>query len=188
MFKKIFIIVFGMALAMNASSFFGDDEKDKKAKRGNTEELSEGEEESDTSRIEDRQKQADDTLVFEDWDQPDGNSKGEAPNIIAGANSPLGGGDQPAYSAGEIVDALRGYNDHKYEVNFTLYPNPAISTLNIAFDNTPDVVRIYSITGTLMFEEAGVESVDVSGFTPGTYIVQLVYHDHVETAKFIKGS
>ena len=185
MIKKIFIITLGLAFAINASSFMKDDDE-KKSKRGGADGTEE--EEGDTTDLFDKNLETEDTLVFEDWDKPGEDEKGTAQDQSLGGSSGEGNGTQGSYGANEVVSFFKDYQEQRYDVNFKVYPNPAVSTLYISFDNAPQTVRVYSMTGTLMYENSSVMEVDVSTYAPGTYIVQLVYPDHVETAKFLKKS
>jgi hypothetical protein len=65
---------------------------------------------------------------------------------------------------------------------FTIYPNPANSVviLNVQADA---VVRIYSTTGTLVYEAIGETTIDVSNFAAGIYQVTVLQNETTSTQK-----
>ncbi|HCE58217.1 MAG TPA: hypothetical protein DER09_10410, partial [Prolixibacteraceae bacterium] len=65
--------------------------------------------------------------------------------------------------------------ENKNEIR--IYPNPASEVLNVTVENQLEEISIISVTGTLIYcnNRVGTRNtkIDVSGFTPGMYIVQL---------------
>ena len=68
--------------------------------------------------------------------------------------------------------------------DFTIFPNPAAGTLymQVAADA---IVRIYSMTGAMVFEGTVQNSVDISGFEPGIYQVTVTNGTSVSTQKLV---
>jgi hypothetical protein len=184
MLKKILILILGLAFSLNGLTFFGDDEKGKQVKKDGEDKSQD--QDSSTKKNDETQHQYD-TLVYEDWENPDNKPSSNGADQIVNSGSENGGtGIGTSMKPSEVVSYVLDKRESRFEVNFKLYPNPAVSTLNISYDNAPQSIRVYSLTGVLMFESTDAQSVDVSAYAPGTYIVQLVYSDHVETGKFIK--
>ncbi len=67
-----------------------------------------------------------------------------------------------------------------------IYPNPAENAVNIESDQ-PVAVRIYNLGGQLMTEHVSYSSnhtLDVSGFSPGVYILQLLDADNRQLKQY----
>jgi hypothetical protein len=62
-----------------------------------------------------------------------------------------------------------------------VFPNPASSIINLELSGNFEIVTIYSLTGAVMLQQtvngAGYVSVNVSGLTPGSYIVRVTAAD-----------
>ncbi|MDZ7741375.1 MAG: T9SS type A sorting domain-containing protein [Bacteroidota bacterium] len=73
----------------------------------------------------------------------------------------------------------------------SVYPNPASSVINVNFfeEQNIDRIEIYNLTGMLMKSVKGIAgenvSIDVSGFSKGTYLISVFENNNVQTAKFI---
>jgi len=70
-----------------------------------------------------------------------------------------------------------------------LYPNPVINTLNIASVEKVKVVRIYTLTGSLVLsklDNQDVLSLDLSGIASGIYIVEVVTANGSTVNKIVK--
>ena len=69
-----------------------------------------------------------------------------------------------------------------------IFPNPVVSTLN--FQVEPDAqgiqIDIFDPTGTLIFSQKSIESIDVSNFAAGLYLVHVRDHQGVQVEKIIK--
>lgn len=76
-----------------------------------------------------------------------------------------------------IRECQNGSND------IILYPNPCYDNIQLSSINEEDKIVIKDIYGKIIFESIGSESIDVSGFTPGIYIITI----DSRTIKFIKG-
>lgn len=80
-----------------------------------------------------------------------------------------------------------GFDENKIE--FSMYPNPVVNRLNFKFDNDPfDVsVEIYNMGGRLLKQEAMFDnSIDVSFFPIGTYVIKLKVDGKVSSTRFSK--
>ena len=72
-------------------------------------------------------------------------------------------------------------------VNFSIYPNPVVNTLNIASETNIESVEIYSLTGTLLQQTKGnVSTVDVSSLNAGSYIVKIQTARGISSKMIIK--
>ncbi|MCB0409521.1 MAG: T9SS type A sorting domain-containing protein [Flavobacteriales bacterium] len=70
--------------------------------------------------------------------------------------------------------------------NSTSYPNPTNSILNLPKQTTYDKVEIYDVNGKIVFSKANFnETIDVSGFEKGTYLLNLSEDSKVSTQKII---
>ena len=72
-----------------------------------------------------------------------------------------------------------------------LYPNPAKSDLNIAVKDSIEVksITVYNILGQLVLavpNAGGIETIDVSDLTKGTYFIRINSDKGMTNAKFVK--
>jgi serine/threonine protein kinase len=84
-----------------------------------------------------------------------------------------------------------GVQNNSFDNLISLYPNPAITVLNIenASTLTIDAVAIYSINGSLLREinnQQNLETISVADLASGIYFVKIKSNDKVITKKFIK--
>jgi 1,4-alpha-glucan branching enzyme len=70
--------------------------------------------------------------------------------------------------------------------NFVVYPNPAQSTITIKSEYNPQYVKIYSLTGQLLYSRQFEESMDVSFLSKGIYLLKLEFRHSAKTIKLIK--
>ena len=71
---------------------------------------------------------------------------------------------------------------------FKIYPNPARDFINIQTDQTGIDVKIINITGKVVFHqnlESNLERIDVSGFSPGVYLLTIETNGFLNTKKII---
>jgi len=136
----------------------------------------------------DLQKQ-DDTLVFEDWDSSDGDAGVRTISVELGSKP----AEISANSTETLLDnVLSSLTDrftplkNEYLVDFTLYPNPTVNELHLKTTNIPKSLTIIDLTGKQHTISSYSDTIDVSILTPGTYFIQLIYPDHIESRKFIK--
>ena len=130
----------------------------------------------------------DDTLVFEDWENPDDlNGSGGIPS--GGDNGFSGNGTGNSYgklygAAGHVDFGSAFKKD--YQVDFTLFPNPTVDAIHLKPSIVPSSIRIADITGKEHKIASYTPQVDVTDLPAGTYFIQLIYADHIEARKFIK--
>ena len=81
-------------------------------------------------------------------------------------------------------------NTNTFETgNFTIYPNPTNSSVNIALTNSVDniaTVKIYDITGKVILNNNAVSNnlaIDVSAFAKGTYFVDVTTDSGIKHTK-----
>jgi len=133
--------------------------------------------------------EGDDTLVYEDWDNSEDDLKGGNSHI----NVTLGGHSNDQFNPFSGRAGSNVMLDHtnplrkEYRVEFTIFPNPTTNKININPDREPTSIRIADITGKEHLVSPYTPTVDVSHLGAGTYFIQLIYTDHVESRKFIKG-
>lgn len=76
-------------------------------------------------------------------------------------------------------------------IDYSLYPNPVADKLTISgsFDESNSQVRIFNMEGRLIREQkitgSTLTQIDVGGFIPGTYIIQIISGKQVDSQKFI---
>jgi len=79
--------------------------------------------------------------------------------------------------------------DDKLLVSFSMYPNPASSSLNISATSMIKNAMIYNILGKQVMSlniNKNIESIDVSNLSTGMYLIKYTIGNAVGTAKFIK--
>lgn len=128
-----------------------------------------------------------DTLVFDDWEIPDGDFENEANKIATmGVLKGNHGNSQSFFDAKEkLVDYSFGFKK-EYKVDFTVFPNPSTSQINIKAAVDADAIRITDIAGREHISSGFTNQINVINLPVGTYFIQLIYNDHVESRKFIK--
>ena len=134
-------------------------------------------------------QEQDDTLVFEDWDSSDGDAGVSTISVELGSKL----AEISANSTETLLDnMLSSLTDrftplkNEYLVDFTLYPNPTVNELHLKTTNIPKSLTIIDLTGKQHTISSYSDNIDVSILTPGTYFIQLIYPDHIESRKFIK--
>jgi hypothetical protein len=136
----------------------------------------------------------DDTLVFEDWDGQEGGSDddGRAGEADGGLNEI---GEKRNVFGSDINSEVTTKNEsspfsetlHKeYQIEFKVYPNPTVDYITIQTNIIPRSIRITDITGKTHRDEGYSSKVDVAELPSGTYILSLIYADHIEARRFIK--
>lgn len=136
----------------------------------------------------------DDTLVFEDWENPGdlgGDDKDGLGGIADGSGSLDDNKDGSRYKSfdqSENINFNTVYNTFKkeYRVEFKIYPNPTTEQLHINPEVNPLAIRIADINGKVHKSLEYIDHVNVSTLPTGTYFIQLIYPDHLEARKFIK--
>ena len=129
----------------------------------------------------------DDTLVFEDWEEPD--DAGTDNSGIAPDGDMDGDGvndDAMATDAAGIIGNFLQSRESRYQVSFQVYPNPTSDVIHIKTNTNPQLVEVKNMMGETLYMSDSTDPIDVSGQASGTYLINLVYHDHIETVKFVK--
>ena len=128
-----------------------------------------------------------DTLVFDDWEIPGENFNNEATKIVTLGE--LKGNHSSSEHFSEAKFKLTDYSyafKKEYKVDFTVFPNPSTSQINIKAAVEADAIRITDLTGREHITSGFTNQIDVLNLPVGTYFIQLIYRDHVESRKFIK--
>ena len=136
----------------------------------------------------------DDTLVFEDWDGQGGGSDDDGGIGQSNEGSADLNGDNTSFKFGLLNEAIsenpKEFYDqvfsNKYRVEFTIYPNPTTDYITIKTNVTPQSMRVIDVTGKTHREEGYSSRIDVTELPSGTYILNLIYADHLEARRFIK--
>jgi hypothetical protein len=81
--------------------------------------------------------------------------------------------------------ALSTENITSKEVQFTIYPNPANTTLHIQHHEKVLATELYDITGKLVDSYGDVDEIDVSNLVKGMYYLQLFTGKGIITKKFV---
>ncbi len=131
----------------------------------------------------------DDTLVFEDWENPgNGGGQGDDINSEGSIDSDFDNNeDGIRLSKGITSQETVSKNSYaQFKVNFSIYPNPVMRTLHINPEITPSIIRIADLQGREHYRNEFTTQVDIYDLPAGTYFIQLVYDDHVESRRFLK--
>jgi len=70
--------------------------------------------------------------------------------------------------------------------DFSMYPNPAKSTLYVTSSKQAATMEIYSITGKLLMKKDlvfGENTINVSVLNPGIYLAKFSYEDNAQVTK-----
>ena len=165
----------------------GDDEKDKKGKpiKNQSTEVDSLQFINDNIDLQEQ----DDTLVFEDWDSSDGDDGGSSIYVDLG-NRPekLSGNSNEALKENKCSSLTDRFTSLKNEhlVDFTLYPNPTVNELHLTTTKTPNSLIITDLTGKQHILPYYSDVINVSHLSQGTYYIQFVYPDYLESRMFIK--
>lgn len=95
--------------------------------------------------------------------------------LFAGVNPWRSMGDSPLVSV-----------DQTDPKDFTMYPNPAKSTLYVTSTKQSAMVEIYSITGKLLMKKElvfGQNIINVSTLNPGIYLAKFSYDENAQLTK-----
>lgn len=89
-----------------------------------------------------------------------------------------------------IVEEVLGTAEHDLRAEVNLYPNPTSNLLNIKLSNgTAKSIEIYDMSGQMVFVRSNTsnsESIDVTPFAKGTYIIKINTSEGATTSKFVK--
>lgn len=75
--------------------------------------------------------------------------------------------------------------DNKKENEFIVYPNPTMDYLNLPF-TTDFEVKVISLDGRVLMQEANTEQLDVRALAPGYYVIEVATSQSVGRARFVK--
>jgi hypothetical protein len=139
----------------------------------------------------------DDTLVFEDWDGQEGGSDddGGAGEADSGLDGKSGISGKRNVFGSDINSEVTAKNESspfsdalhtEYQIEFKIYPNPTVDYITIQPNIIPRSIRITDITGKTHRDEGYSSNLDVAELPSGTYILSLIYADHIEARRFIK--
>lgn len=126
---------------------------------------------------------SDDTLVFEDWEKPDKTIGENNESVVSIALN-----WKSLDSSTEIESTQPILEKEKIDVPIELiiYPNPTTEILYFTTPENPINVRIVALNGTIQNVKINTQSVDVSYLPQGTYFIQLIFTNRIESRKFIK--
>jgi hypothetical protein len=136
----------------------------------------------------------DDTLVFEEWERPSGGSGEDGFKLLlknksvfseCGTSSSLELAACQFSSMGNTNESLPPKVTSP-AVDFKLFPNPTVNELHLTLMEIPTSLRVADITGKEHISMSYTSTVQVSHLPTGTYFIQLIYSDHIESRKFIK--
>lgn len=89
------------------------------------------------------------------------------------------------------VDSVDTTDTNKKFTTF-IYPNPALNTLYIAFSKALKAnISIYNLLGKHIYQDSFLEErknkiIDVSGFSPGWYLLSIQIENKIEKMMFLK--
>ncbi|MBN2892454.1 MAG: DUF4465 domain-containing protein [Bacteroidales bacterium] len=71
---------------------------------------------------------------------------------------------------------------------FNVYPNPTTDFIffNLSSIEKPESVKIFDLSGRIVFNSSFDSKIDVSDFDSGTYIIQIQGNNIIKTSKFVK--
>lgn len=97
-----------------------------------------------------------------------------------------GWGKINAYASIKKALATTGWLEINRELDWSIYPNPTMETINIQGADLQDAqIQIFNLSGKLCSEFKNQTAINVSNLTPGTYLLRIVKDDKVEQLKFI---
>jgi hypothetical protein len=183
-----------MSIGVSFAKGGDDKEKDTKKEKDNPSIVSKDKDSVYTDADVNAAHHVDDTLVFEDWDGQGGGSgddggigesNGGAPNLDG--NKDKSGYDFATNSTAEnLKNVYEKVFQKEYRVEFTVYPNPTVDHITIQPNIIPQSIRITDITGKTHRDQTYTSRLDVADLPSGTYVLSLIYADHIEARRFIK--
>lgn len=70
-------------------------------------------------------------------------------------------------------------------VDFEIYPNPATERISIVSDKELDQLTVFDQSGTQIMVEIEGETIDVSNYTPGRYVLQVKIGEGIYSKQFV---
>ncbi len=110
----------------------------------------------------------------------------DAPNFNITYNIPFYGNRVFPINVNASTTSIKEATDN---VQFNAFPNPVKDLLTLKSPNALGTVKVYSITGKLVFTEIVKESetnIDVSAFSPGMYFVENIMNGKKIVTKLLK--
>jgi len=89
------------------------------------------------------------------------------------------------YDNFSLVEETTASTDDVLASQFSVYPNPASSVVNISSEVELSSVALYSTLGSLVYSSSSTDSVDVSGLTKGVYFLKVTADGATATKKLI---
>ena len=127
--------------------------------------------------------QCDDTLVFDDWEGSvcvnQDRSVKSIDRICDFAVQALSN-----QSNSDGVETPTNLESSLFEIS--IFPNPVASELHIEVSEIPSLIRIINMSGVELLNIDYKETIDLSFFEAGMYIIEIVYDKHIESKKFVK--
>lgn len=182
MLRKLAFILFLLPFCLG--SLFADNEDGEKPKKSEVKKQGIVIDSTLKDHIKHLQDENDDTLVFEDWEDPEVGARGNSAVYDNGNHS--GDGLNKDQSTHLIGDVLAAHRQKKYKANFEIFPNPVVANLHLRAKDNPIEIRVINLSGELLLVQHASDEIDVSSLSNGLYFIQLVYSDHIESKKFVK--
>lgn len=77
-----------------------------------------------------------------------------------------------------------GYAGLEENTNLSIYPNPASEFVKLSL-GTDAVIKIYTVTGELVYTGSGNDLIDISAFESGIYMVSALKNDETHVTKLV---
>jgi hypothetical protein len=108
-------------------------------------------------------------------------------NAIPTSCETFASGQVEDYTVNIVSAAAKIANTSKAITEIKLYPNPTTSILNVSSVSENTTFKVYNLLGqTVMNGKLSNNSIDVSNFSAGVYILELTDNDTTSTNRFIK--
>jgi minor extracellular serine protease Vpr len=107
--------------------------------------------------------------------------------IPAEGSTRWGWGKINAYHAVQLALGTVGLMENTFTVSFTVFPNPAESSLQIASNEAlPEKAQIIDLNGKVTEVLVQNKSIDISGLNSGKYVLRIESKGRIEQVSFIK--
>ena len=132
------------------------------------------------------------SIVSNEW-----TALGDFPSSARRGGLSFTGSNGLYYTTGVTVALERTAETWRYEplvnlnelsgIHFSVYPNPVSNVLTIESGGTIETITILSLDGKILMETEGTETVDLSEFGEGYYIMKVLFSDGtIHTVKIAK--
>lgn len=186
--NRLTLLALSLAVVQFAIAEGGDKDKDKESKK-KTPTIIKLDSVKTCGKVDAEKMASEDTLVFEDWDRPDGGKPtNEGDSWIAHSNGVKGytNGSNVKKEIHSINDLAGIFKRKESNIEVTLYPNPVVDELKVKAECQPNSIRLIDLSGKQHLAPSVGENIDVRSLPQGVYFIQLVYHDVMVSRKFIK--